>query len=371
MEKIDPPGESHRQRRGSCLAVACQPHVAQDGIELSKVLRMEVNGDCCRAGHGVRAQMAMSLQLAGRQMQNQLAQINRAVALGIGGVNQAAGKHLPLSSLCGRREAKQGAHGEGTIVAVEPQRIGRAVDARVEAEMLKGRIAEHFQQRVQGNVFELSCYLAVDGDGDLIRGWERMGDGAGLGRARWRSKPGSQREIAINLAALAQAKKNRCNQQLFGIGMNMRIETKAGGDDAGSDVSAVFDVNSPIGAEAACFSGPGEVQMGNAFRRIWIAGDGVNQAQVQLAHCFGLPAGMGKIIQGAGDFQSPVLVAAAAGGDAQGAQSYGVARQLQRALEIAMNRRRCFARPGRSAACEIQIADAGFDEIRLLASPCG
>src|ERR1035438_7384318 len=152
------------------------------------------------------------------QMQNQLAQIDRAVALGIGGIDQAAGKHLPLCSLCRRSEAKQGAHGEGAIVAVEPESVGRAVDSRIEAKMLKGRVAEHLQQRVQGNVFELSCYLAVDGDGDLIRGWERMGDGArfSLGRARWRSKPGRQREIAINLAALAQAEKNRGNQQLFG-----------------------------------------------------------------------------------------------------------------------------------------------------------
>ena len=48
-----------------------------------------------------------------------------------------------------------------------------------------------------------------------------------------------ERAIAIDLAALAQAGDDRGDQQLFGIGMKMRIKPKAGGDDAGSDVRAV------------------------------------------------------------------------------------------------------------------------------------
>jgi hypothetical protein len=89
--------------------------------------------------------------------------------------------------------------------------------------------------------------------------------------------------------------------------MNARIESKARGDDAGPDVRAVLDVNAAIGAKAPCLSGPGEVKMGNAPRRKRIAGDGVDQAQVQFAHRLGLPAGMGKVIEDAGDFQGPVL----------------------------------------------------------------
>ncbi len=122
--------------------------------------------------------------------------------------------------------------------------------------------------------------------------------------------------------------------------MNVRIQSKAGGDDACPDVRAVIDMHAAIDAEAACFAGAGEIQMGKALRRKRIAGDGINQAQVQFAHGLGLPAGMGKVIQRAGNFQGPVLDAAAAGGDAQGAQSCGVARQLQRGLDVSLNRRR-------------------------------
>jgi len=60
-----------------------------------------------------------------------------------------------------------------------------------------------------------------------------------------------QRNLALNLAALAQAGNNRGNQQLLGVGMNARIESDAPGHDAGSDVSAVLDVNAAIEAKTS------------------------------------------------------------------------------------------------------------------------
>src|ERR1035437_1912948 len=115
-----------------------------------------------------------------------------------------------------------------------------------------------------------------------------------------------QRQVARDLAALAQAKNDRGNQKLLGIGMEARIESKARGDNARSDVRAVLDVEAAIGAKAPCHSGPGEVEMSKTPRRKRIAGDGVDQPQVQLAGRLGLPAWMSIVFQDAGNFQGPL-----------------------------------------------------------------
>ena len=73
MEKIKLPAQSYRQGRGSGLAIAVQPQVAENGIELPKVPRMEVDGECRGAGDRISAQMSVRLQLAGVRMQLQFA----------------------------------------------------------------------------------------------------------------------------------------------------------------------------------------------------------------------------------------------------------------------------------------------------------
>ena len=251
--KISLAVERDGQGSGAGLAVTSQSQVAQNGVELAEVAGVEIDLKRGGADHGVRAQMAVGLQLAGGQIELELAQIDRAVALGIGGVDHAAGRSLPLSSVRRWSEAQQGGHGEGAIVAVDPQRVGRAVDARIKAEMLEGRITDHLQNCVQGHVFELSRHLAVDGNVDLVRGRKRVGGDAGFsfGRTRRRRQPVDQRNLALNLAALAQAGNNRGNQQLLGVGMNARIEPHAPGHDAGADVSAVLDVNAAVDAETS------------------------------------------------------------------------------------------------------------------------
>src|ERR1039458_1275523 len=163
-----------------------------------------------------------------------------------------------------------------------------------------------------------------------------------------------QCQVARDLAALADAKNDRGNQQLLRISMDTRIESKARGDDACPDVRAVLDVEAAIGAKAPCLSGPDEVEMSKAPRRKRIADNRVDQPQVQLAGRLGLPAGMGKVFKDAGNFQSPVLDAVAACGHAQRAQGCRSARQLQRGLEKSLYlRRRRFARIGATAAREV------------------
>src|ERR1039458_3995171 len=103
MEKIKLPGQGYRQRGGSGLSVAVQPQVAENGVKLIEVPRMEVDGKCRGAGERVSAQMAVRLQLAGGRVQFESAQIDGAVALGIGSVDQSAGSNfIPPQRRSGR-----------------------------------------------------------------------------------------------------------------------------------------------------------------------------------------------------------------------------------------------------------------------------
>jgi hypothetical protein len=176
--------------------------------------------------------------------------------------------------------------------------------------------------------------------------------------------------LAIDLSALAKAGDDGADQQLFRVGMNARVEAHAGGDDAGPDVGAVLDVDTAIGAEASRLSGAGEVQAGYAFRRVGVAGDRVDQAHIQHARRPGLPAGMGKVAQRAGDFNRPVRDASAAGGDAQRLQGYSGVRQIERGLQKSMHLRRLrSARAGRGSTREIQVARSDLDAIAFRISP--
>ena len=68
--------------------------------------------------------------------------------------------------------------------------------------------------------------------------------GAGNG-----GKPGAERDLALHLAALAEARDDGSDEQASWVGMHMRIQAEAGGDDAGSDVRAVLDMEVAIGTE--------------------------------------------------------------------------------------------------------------------------
>jgi hypothetical protein len=179
--KIGLTDECGGQRRDAGLAVASQSQVAQDGVELAEVAGVEIDRERGGTGHGVRAEISVGFQLAGGKIELQPAQIDGAVALHIGGVDQTACGHFAASRVSRRSETQQGVDGEGTVVAVDPQCVGRTVHERIEAEMLEGRVGNHLQQRVQGNILELRRYLAVDGDGDAVGGFGRLGGENGLG----------------------------------------------------------------------------------------------------------------------------------------------------------------------------------------------
>ena len=292
--------------------------------------------------------MAVGGQLAGGQIQLQLAHIHGAVALGVGGVDEAACKNLSGRGLRGRCQLQQRLHGERVLVAVDPQGVGGAVDASVQAEVLKGRIAEHLQQRVQRHVLEVAGHFSVDGDGDYV-GWELGFDGRCVCFAvacggwlerrltRKHGQPVNQGEVAIDLAALTEVDLDRVDQQRFGVGVESGVQLKAGGHNAGSDVRGIVNVDATVNTEAIRLAGSVQIQMGKALGRKGVAGHCIDQAQIQLTNGLALPAGIIEAVQRAGDLQRAFLYAAAFGGDAQGMQRGHGARQVHIARQARLS----------------------------------
>ena len=116
-------------------------------------------------------------------------------------------------------------------------------------------------------------------------------------------EPGTEVDHAFDLAALAEADDDGGDEQVRRVGVHMRVETNAGGDDAGPDVGAVVDVDVAIGAELARLPGAVEVEMRDAFRRKGIAEDRSSRRMSRSPTDPGLPAGMGEVLERAGDIE--------------------------------------------------------------------
>ena len=169
----------------------------------------------------------MGLQLAGGGIELQLAQIDGAVALGIGCIHRAGGGNFPRQNLRGRSEAESRADRNVFRNAVGPVGDGESVDAGIETQALKGRAAHHSQKRIQRNVFEAGRYFAGHGDdGGRSRSAENISvatctgcsnnllrnpfvGGLSFCNARGPWQPGRQIHLALQLLSLAQARNHR------------------------------------------------------------------------------------------------------------------------------------------------------------------
>ena len=327
------------------------------------------------AGERVSAQVAVGLQLAGGSVQLQFAQIDGPVALGVGGIHRAAGCDFTRNGACGRAEAEFGGDGDGLRVAVGPGGGGWTGDAGIQAQALKGPLAHHVEKRIERNVFEPGRHLAVDRDfnegcldrglfarAEGLRGWGACllhgclsGDGG---------QPGGKRNLALQLPALAEMRNDRRNQQLLWIGVNLRIQPDAGGDHAGSNVGAAVDVHAAVGAEFSRLARAGQVEMRYACWSKGIAEDRVQELHIQIARSRGLPAGMGKVVECAGDLHGMVLGSMGRGGDSQGTEIGRCSRQVQRGLEVPLDR-------PRRAPRKVQIGGSGLDVVSLRGSRTG
>src|ERR1035441_2481160 len=89
---------------------------------------------------------------------------------------------------------------------------------------------------------------------------------------------------------------------------------------AGSKVGPAADVYAAIGAEFSRLARAGQVEMRYACRSKGIAEDRVQEFHIQIARGSGLPAGMGKVVERAGDLHSMVLGSMGRGGDSQGTE---------------------------------------------------
>ena len=115
-------------------------------------------------------------------------------------------------------------------------------------------------------------------------------------------EPVNQREVARNLR-LPDGGIRRITNSGLQVGVQARIQLKACGDDAGSDVGAILDVQAAVDAEAARLAGPIQIQVSKALGSKRVAGHRFHKAKVQIAHGLTLPARMVKVVQGACDLQ--------------------------------------------------------------------
>ena len=114
------------------------------------------------------AQVALRLQVACRGVKLEFAQGHGAVCLRICRIDCTARRNLTRYTLCRRDQRELCAHHDGLHVAFHPIGIGNAVEACIQPEAQKGRLAHHVHQGIERYALELRCDLAVDGNGNYV-----------------------------------------------------------------------------------------------------------------------------------------------------------------------------------------------------------
>ena len=106
-------GESDGQRGRSGLPLRLRPEAAQNGIELQRLVEWKstLSAEGLVSGYAPRSPWACNW-LAGR-FKLELAQIDGAVALRVGPVDDAAGGASPASRTRGRAQVERGVDGDG------------------------------------------------------------------------------------------------------------------------------------------------------------------------------------------------------------------------------------------------------------------
>ena len=130
---------------------------------------MEVDRDARVARERIGTEAAVRLELAGRHVDFELAEIDTAVALGVRGVDGACGRDFTGRRLSGSIQAKIYSHGEVAHVTAGPCCVRGSIHYRADAEALEGRQADHVENGVERDVLELCRDFAVDRNGDVLR----------------------------------------------------------------------------------------------------------------------------------------------------------------------------------------------------------
>ena len=128
----------------------------------------------------------------------------------------------------------------------------------------------------------------------------------GIGGSQW-----FQRDLALKLSALMQARNDGSDEQLLRVGMDMRIESDAPGIHAGSRrmrrrSTWIAAVDAKLSRSVLLRI---KIKVGDAFGRVGVAGNGFQQAHIQFAFCLCLPAGTGEIEERPGDVQGAIAIA--------------------------------------------------------------
>ena len=164
-----------------------------------------------------------------------------------------------------------------------------------------------------------------------------------------------ERDLARDLASLTQPHNDRVDEQLLRVGMDMGIEANTGGDDTGSDIRAAFHMDAAVGAENTGMSCAGEVEMSSTLRRKGVAGDGIQQAHVEVTHRCGLPTGAGKVFERSGNDEIMAI-----GREPKRTQVSGASGEIQRGLKAPLRRLCCWSW---NATERIYMGGSGFNPV--------
>ena len=175
------PGESDREGGGSGFAVALEAEAAQHGVEFAQVAGMEIDGERRGAGERVCAQAAVRRELAGGQVQLELAQIDCAVALRVGCVDDAGG-----GGFAGERMSR-GSSGS-SVAATERVRVSPLDQVAVAGPLTRAPMPRRWKggwltmSRMVSSVTSLNwaVTLPLTGMGDR---WRAAGAGIAAGEA--------------------------------------------------------------------------------------------------------------------------------------------------------------------------------------------
>ncbi len=373
--KICLPHKGHGQSRRPFLAIALQSQAAQNGVELRNVARLKVDGERRRARDGVSTQRASRNEIARGQVQLQVAQVDSAIALCIRGINGAGRRRLACRSFLQRAQSKCGRDGDRAHIAVRPGGSCRTIDAGGKTKPAILRRADDIENRVERDAFEVGRDLAVHRDGNYGRVdkhvaglprflglWRRDGRRNLRGNEFRSGKPGLERDRTFDLAALAQTGDDLGDQELFTIRVDPRIEVDARGVHARAEVRTIVHVDTAGDLKSWHVAACGEMEMSDAFGRVGVAGDGIQEPHIEISVDFRLPARMTEIIECSRDLQYVVLAATAVRRELQAAQPGAIALEIEGELKLSLHRRNLFSW---QLASENKILGGGVDAIAL------
>src|SRR6185437_6647229 len=137
-----------------------------------------------------------------------------------------------------------------------------------------------------------------------------------------------QQDVALKLAAGPQACSDIGDLKVERVGVDQGIESYSARDHAGSDIGGVVGVNGTVNSEFAVLALCCQIQSGDAFGSVGIAGRRLHELEIEVALCCCFPVRVSEVEQLAGDVQPAVLGTFAVGCELERAEIDSITSQI-------------------------------------------